>query len=147
MTPENEQKKRYLLQYQWGKVELKQVESDIIRMQLEALPSAITYDGMPHGSGGTNTADLSNYAAKLDAMRDHYRAKRDEILEKLEEIDRAISAIPEAKYRILLRERYINLNGIRLKSWSEIASVINYTEESAKNLHGEALKAFVIPDN
>ena len=145
MTPENEQKKRYLLQYQWGKVELKQVESDIIRMQLEALPSAITYDGMPHGSG--SNADLSDYAAKLDAMRDHYRTKRDEILCKLEEIDRAISAIPEAKYRILLRERYINLNGIRLKSWREIADVINFTEESAKNLHGEALRAFTIPDN
>ena len=114
-------------------------------MQLEALPSAITYDGMPHGSG--SNADLSDYAAKLESMRDRYRAKRDEILQKLEEIDRAISAIPEAKYRILLRERYINLNGIKLKSWSEIASVINYTEETAKNLHGEALKAFEIPDN
>ena len=145
MTPENEAKKRYLLQYRWGKIELKQVEHDIIRMQLEALPSAITYDGMPHGSG--NNPDLSDYAAKLESMRDRYRAKRDQILAKLEEIDRAISAIPEAKYRILLRERYINLNGIKLKSWSEIASVINYTEESAKNLHGEALKAFEIPDN
>ena len=87
MTPENEAKKRYLLQYRWGKVELKQVEHDIIRMQLEALPSAITYDGMPHGSG--SNADLSDYAAKLEAMRDRYRAKRDDILAKLEEIDRA----------------------------------------------------------
>lgn len=145
MTPENEVKKRYLLQYRWGKVELKQVEHDIVRMQLEALPSAITYDGMPHGSGGANTADLSYYTAKLDAMRERYRVKRDEILQKLEEIDQAISAIPEAKYRILLRERYINLNGIRLKSWREIADVINFTEESAKNLHGEALRAFTIP--
>ena len=140
----NQEKKQYLMGYKWGKVALKQIEHDIIRLRLEALPSAIKYDGMPHGSGG-NGADLANYAERLDSMRERYRKKRDSVLDKLEEIEQAINAVKDDRYRILLYERYINLNGERLKSFREIGLLMNYTEDTVKNMHGEALKVFEVP--
>ena len=140
----NQEKKQYLMGYRWGKVALKQIEHDIIRLRLEALPSAIKYDGMPHGSGGNN-ADLANYAERLDNMRERYRKRRDATLDKLEEIEQAINAVKDDRYRILLHERYINLNGERLKSFREIGALMNYTEDTVKNMHGEALKVFEVP--
>ena len=141
----NQDKKRYLMGYRWGRVQLKQIEHDIIRLRLEALPSAIKYDGMPHGSGGNN-ADLSNYAERLDAMRERYRRQRDSVLDKLEEIEQAINAVRDDRYRILLYERYINLNDDKPKSFREIGELMDYTEDTIKNLHGEALKVFQIPN-
>lgn len=140
----NQEKKQYLMGYRWGKVALKQIEHDIIRLRLEALPSAIKYDGMPHGSGGNN-ADLANYAERLDSMRERYRKKRDSVLDKLEEIEQAINEVKDDRYRILLHERYINLTGDRLKSFREIGLLMNYTEDTIKNMHGEALKVFEVP--
>lgn len=140
----NQEKKQYLMGYRWGKVALKQIEHDIIRLRLEALPSAIKYDGMPHGSGG-NSADLSNYAERLDNMCERYRRKRNNVLDKLEEIEQAINAVEDDRYRILLHERYINLDGERFKSFREIGVLMHYTEDTVKNMHGEALKAFQVP--
>ena len=140
----NQDKKKYLTGYRWGKVQLKQIEHDIIRLRLEALPSAIKYDGMPHGSGG-NGADLANYAERLDTMRDRYRKKRDSVLDKLDEIEQAINAVTDDRYRILLHERYINLNGDHLRSFREIGELMGYTEDTVKNMHGEALKVFEVP--
>jgi hypothetical protein len=67
------------------------------------------------------------------------------VLDKLEEIERAINEVEDDRYRILLHERYINLTGDRLKSFREIGQLMNYTEDTVKNMHGEALKVFEVP--
>lgn len=139
MTPENQAKKDYLSRYRWGKVRLQEIEQEITQCRLEALPGAITYDAMPHGSGCES--DLSDYAAKLDDLIMEFRRQRDETLQSLKEIVEAIEAIEDPRYSILLRYRYI-----QLKSWRFIADTMGYSETRIRHLHGSALEIFMIPE-
>lgn len=61
----------------------------------------------------------------------------DELTEIKREIIKAIGGMENPVYRTLLLERYINL-----RTWEDIASVMQYTERNIFYLHGAALKAF-----
>ena len=139
MTPENEAKKEYLSRYRWGIKALEEIEREITQCRLGALPGAIAYDGMPHGSG--DSSDLSDYAVKIDGLIMKYRRKREELIDSLHEISEAIEAVEEPRCNILLRYRYI-----QLKSWRFIANQMVYSEDYVRReLHSLALKLFTIP--
>lgn len=146
MTPENEAKYKYLMRYKWDVLKVKSIEHEIIRCRLEALPGAVNYDGMPHGSG-SNT-DLSDYAVKLDELVKELEQSRIKTLEDMSSILYAIDEVTMsdskngAKYSILLRYKYVDD-----LSWEETADAMGYTENYVKGcLHGKALSVFKIPE-
>ena len=66
----NKQKKEYLLQYRKLRHVIKSLSDEIDAIRSAEMGSAINYTGMPHGS---NIRDLSDYAARLQALlRDRY---------------------------------------------------------------------------
>ena len=139
MTPENKQKKDYLSRYMWYVVKLDEIDQEISKCRMNALPGSPAYDGMPHGSG--SDADLSNYAAELDRLILEFKENREKCIKALREISAAIEAVKEPKYNILLRYKYI-----QLKSWRETADAMGYVPEYVRReLHSKALEAFEIP--
>ena len=141
MTPENQAKKDYLLRYKWGVKALEQIDREITQLRLRALPGGISYDGMPHGSGG-NGADLANYAAEFDKYEEKFRNQRRKILRMLDEILFAIECVEDVRSRVLLRYLYVEL-----RSWDDIADLMNFSTGYIKQaLHSKALQDFHIPD-
>lgn len=139
MTPENEIKKAYLNRYKWDLKALEEIEGEITACRLGALPGAISYTGMPHGSG--NNTDLSDYAAKIDGLLQKLREKREETIRDLHEIMNAIDAVKDEESRVLLRYKYIQCKG-----WRGVAAAMNYSEPYVKSeLHSKALHAFQLP--
>lgn len=139
MTPENEAKKDYLSRYKWDLEALKEIDGEITACRLGALPGAIAYSGMPHGSG--NNPDLSNYMSKIDSLLTKFIEKREKAIKDLQEISAAVEAVEHPRSNILLRYRYI-----QCKEWDEIAKCMNYTEVYCRReLHSEALKNFILP--
>ena len=138
MTPENEEKKAYLESYKRQKQKLRRLEEEIAACRLDALPGAIAYTGMPHGSGSNR--DLSDYASKLDGLQRERRSARANLDVIKQAVSRSIMAVPDPKCRELLRRRYILLEG-----WQRIADEMGCSEDHARGkLHGTALEMFLI---
>ena len=141
MTPENEKKIEYLSRYKWSVMKMEELELEISRCRLGALPGAFTYDGMPRGSGGEK--DLSDYAVKLDELIIELKVIRDRAIDELHEISKAIEAVEDAQSNILLRYHYI-----MLYTWEKTADAMGVTPEYARGtLKGKALKNFKIPNH
>lgn len=139
MTPENEAKRDFLMRYHWDLKAIEELESEITACRLGALPGAIRYTGMPHGSG--NTSDLSDYAVRIDELLSKLKAKREETISDLHSIIHAIEAVDDARACVLLRYKYI-----QRKTWREVAALMDYDEYYVRReLHSEALRKFKVP--
>lgn len=138
MTPENAEKKAFLESYKRQKEKVKRIEEKIAECRLKELPGAITYTGMPHGSGANR--DLSDYASKLDGLQRELAAERNKKESIKLAISMSIAAVESPKCRELLRRRYICLEG-----WRRIATEMGCSKDHAKGkLHGAALEMFEI---
>ena len=138
----NQEKKEYLERYKWTSIEVKRLKEQINELKASALPGAISYDGMPHGSGG-GKFDLSDYAAKLDGLIQKYRQTLRRKVKELHEIIEALDQLEQkdsegVKLATLLRLRYVD--GYE---WERIAAEMSYSEDYVKRrLHSLALTAF-----
>ena len=138
MTPENAEKKAFLESYKRQKEKVKRIEEKIAECRLKELPGAITYTGMPHGSGSNR--DLSDYASKLDGLQRELRSARANLDAVKQAVSWSIMAVPDPKCRELLWRRYIRLEG-----WRRIADEMGCHKNHAKGkLHGAALRMFII---
>lgn len=89
---------------------------------------------MPKGNQTTN--QIEDYAIKIILSQKAIEQEMEKLINTKREIESLISQIDNPVYRIILEQRY--LLG---KHWSEIAELLNYTEEHTKrNLHAEALQ-------
>ena len=138
----NQEKKEYLERYKWTSIEVKKLKEQINELKASALPGAISYDGMPHGSGG-GKFDLSDYAARLDGLIQKYRQTHRRKLNELHDITEALDQLEQKdvesiKFATLLRLRYVH--GY---DWEQIATDMGYSEDYVKRrLHSLALTAF-----
>ena len=145
MTSENEEKKNYLMRYQWGRKRIEEIELEIAQLRLSALPGAINYDGMPKGT--KVDADMSGYAAKMDALITKRSAFIRDMVVELSAISDAIEAVTLAdpkdgvRCALLLRYRYILME----KDWEIIGDAVHCSGRHAQRLHGKALTLFQIP--
>lgn len=145
----NQEKRIYLERYKWTAIEVKKLKEQINQLKLTALPGGISYDGMPHGSGGK--FDLSDYAVKLDNLIQSYRKTlrrkmKDlhDITEALDQMEKRIRQQDEKKLRLvtLLRLKYIYGH-----DWDQIGDEMGYSEDYVKrHLHSIALTEFKIPE-
>ena len=138
----NQEKKEYLERYKWTSIEVKKLKEQIDELKASALPGAISYDGMPHGSGG-GKFDLSDYAARLDGLIQKYRQTLRRKMKELHDITEALDQLEQKdsesiKFATLLRLRYVYCY-----DWEQIATDMSYSEDYVKRrLHSLALTAF-----
>ena len=98
---------------------------------IDASRSVSDNDGMPHGSGINKPTEEK--AVKLaDKALDYQNAHLEAIRIRQKVFD-VIRKVPGEKGDVLY-ERYINL-----KSWSEVAAAVGYSERHVYNLHREGL--------
>lgn len=132
---ENELKKEYLRRYQAHVRKIKRIESELEEIKLmKCYPSMGMGDGMPHG---TNSSDLSNYAAVLDAKERILLREKYLRVKEYQEISNKIEEMEDDKEKDVLHYRYIK--GL---SWWAIAEKMNYSERQILRYHGSALKNF-----
>lgn len=135
---ENDQKKRYLMRFAEAKIAEKELSEQLEELEGRYIMPSKVLDDMPKGS---NTSDLSNFAAQYDAVYRKLINAYTRTVTVQREIMDAIDAMPTGEaQKTLLRYRY--LHG---KKWEEIAVIMGYTYQWVCVLHGRALQAFRIP--
>lgn len=137
MTEENERKKEYLLRYQKAKAEVSRIDTELQELERVTAIKPISYDGMPHSSGGVK--DLSAFAVKADQFRRKLMKARYQQVKIYEEIHDHINAIESDIQKEVLIDYYI-----KGMSWEEIAVKIGYTYRHTIRIHGYALAALKI---
>lgn len=138
MKKENISKKKYLEKYRTAALKIERLKEEYNICQREMLSiKAINYDGMPHGSSGS---DLSEIIARLEKRRERIGNAYAEKLETREEIKQAIELLGNEAEKQVLFLRYISL-----LAWDTIADRMNYTVQHVYRIHGYALNHFEIP--
>lgn len=137
MTEENERKKEYLLRYQKAKAEVSRIDTELQELERITAIKPISYDGMPHSSGGVK--DLAAFAVKADQLRHKLIKARYQQIKVFKEIHDHINAIDDDKQKDVLIYYYI-----KGMSWEEIAVKIGYTYRHTIRIHGYALAALKI---
>ena len=135
-TTELEDKKRWLQRYRQVHGRLKRSEEKIRLLRSNKMGSAIILDGLPHGHG---SADLSEYAARLDSEEAAYRQLQCDCINICQEICDAIELIPDEKEKNVLTWYYI-----RLLDWSDIAGKMNKSKRQIYRIHRQGLKDLII---
>lgn len=136
---ETERKKQWLQSYRWIGQRVKFLERQEERLRAAALPSGISYDGMPHGSGGNN-ADLANYAAKVSDAHAKVERIKGLWMDRYNDIMTAIMQLPEKESTVLA------LRYVECLRWDECARMMGYKDpRSIYPIHGSALVHLAMP--
>lgn len=127
---DNQQKKRYLMQYLETKEELMQIQEQYeeLRLSLESIKAQQITD-MPRGQKSTFDK-IGDGICRLD----EFYNKHLDLADKFIEIQKAISKLESIKERELMRLRYIK--GLRMEG---IAIEMNYTWRHVNRIHSDAL--------
>lgn len=134
---ENEEKKNYLKGYRKRIRKAKRIEAELEEIRsMKENPGALNNDGMPHGS---NTADLSNYAAELCELEEELYHEGVEQVKEYREIMASIDKLENEEERDVLFYRYI-----KDKDFWSIGQIMGYSERQIHRIHGNALKHFKI---
>lgn len=131
---DTETAKQYLNSYIPANRAVKHLEQDIEQLRAERMSVRHRMDGMPHASG---YSDLSDYAAKLDALEQkliHVRYKRVSIYT---DIFDQIEKTEDETEKELLSCRYL-----RGYSWEKIAEIMQYSYAQVHRIHRRALEHF-----
>ena len=133
-TESNEEKKKYLNGYHCSKRREQRLIQQIADLRSQKMNPSLQMDGMPKGN---KHSDLSEYAAKLDALIRKLEQEREESVKQYEEIHTQIHKMQDEMERDVLIRRY--LMG---ETWEQIAAEMNYNYRSVLKIHGRALKNF-----
>lgn len=141
MCKKYDYKKEWLARY--GECKKREKELVLAMEALEArymLPSKVI-DGMPHGSGGDK--DLSEFAAKYDAIYEDIKTQVIHSLDVYREVSNAIEdSTANESEKCVLRYRYVH--GY---TWEKIAVTMELSYVWVCKLHGRALEKIKIPEN
>lgn len=133
---ENEEKKVFLMSYQNAKRKIERLEEQMAEVRLNKMNPSVINDGMPHG---TDTRDLSDYAAKVDEIERDIMAARYERVLAFQRVQQAIEAMEVEREKDLLTYRY--LRGMK---WEDICTKMKYSWRKIHYLHSDALEHFQI---
>ncbi len=136
----NEYKKEYLNRYRENKEAAQRIEEQIREFErYETTPRVISLDGMRHGSRAKK--DLSDYAAKKDALITEMIQARYRRINVYTDIFRAIEEMADERERQILTYRYI-----QCLKWEEIAIKMNVEWAQVHRIHARALEHFKMPE-
>ena len=116
-------------------VHTKLSEIDRLRELAECLSSPELGERVTSSNGNTSMQTVDKIV-DLQAEVDKEIAA---LVDLIAEIHTKIEQLENPTERAVLAERYINV-----KSWEEIAEIINYSERNTKYIHGRALKNFAL---
>lgn len=85
----------------------------------------------------TNVVNSGDQIMRLMNTHELINEKVDELIDLKIQVSNEIDYIDDRKFRIILRERYINM-----RSWEYIAGKLTYEVRHIHRLHGNALIAF-----
>lgn len=129
---ENDKKKKYLRGYRKHGKRIKRIEAEIEEIRTMKQNPSMSNDGMPKG---TNTSDLSDYAAELDELEQQLYQEGVEKVKAYKDISWKINQLEDEDERDVMFYKYIK--GLK---WWEIAQIMDYSESWIYELHGRALK-------
>lgn len=134
-------KKEYLQQYGQIDGEITSINEDIMRLrELSTQTTSGNMTGMPSGTSDKTEASYAGIVQKIVDMEQQRNRKITELLMLKHQIECAINAVQDIRYRTLLRDKYIN--GLTLE---QIAANMDYCWRHIIRLHGRALQAVKIP--
>ena len=84
---------------------------------------------------------MEEYACKLADLEMEIDRRIDQYVDLTREIEAAIDAVEDPRYRELLRFRYVNG-----WSWLKIANEMHMSEDWVKHMHGWALQHVRVPE-
>ena len=128
----NQEKKKRLRQYRDIVREIDCMESELATWYTQLERMTPTYTGMPSGSGSDDKMAIA--MANIIALKDSINGKISERCAERRYIEAAIDSVKNARFRIILRRRYID-------GWTleQIASELHYDYRWIKRMHGIAL--------
>lgn len=130
----NEEKKKYLWQYQNAKRQVALLQEQIEALRNDQTSPVGLGDGMPHGS---TLSDLSTYAAQLDTLQRKQKKEMELQMVLYKEILQHIEQLLNKAEREVLTRRY--LLG---QNWDKIADEMGYSYRHTTKIHGKALQNF-----
>lgn len=145
-------KKRYLGRYKEARYAELCLLEEYDRIRHTAAPAGMTYDGA--GSGRRSPDGLDSYAVRCEKVREKLRESSERWQRVREEIEDCIAEVRDENERIVLWQRYINLDeiqsggktvGYRFRSLKDIASAMHYSEGRVQHWHSDGLKHLNIP--
>lgn len=118
------------------RIDRKTEERERIQAKLEA-GRASNLSGMPRGG----RYDWTDTAARVTDIDAEIAAEIAELCRIKREVNAAIDAVEDSRYRHILELRYRNY-----RSWEEIAEALQYDLRYVYRLHGKALLFVRVPD-
>ena len=135
---ENEENKKYLLQYMNAKRREERLAQQIEDLRSQKMNPSLQMDGLPKGN---KHSDLSGYAARLDDLIRQLEQEKEAAVKQYEEIHTQIHKMRDETEKEVLIRRY--LLG---ETWEQIAVNMNYNYRWVLRIHGKALKNFEISE-
>lgn len=133
----NQEKKAWLLQYRSLDRQIDRLEKEKNEWIERATNMSAPSDGMPHGSGVSDTVGFAvSKAADLAAEIDR---EIDRLVDLRREIEAAIRTVDDSLLRELLERRYIDGD-----TWENIAVLMHYSYMHVCRLHGMALARMML---
>jgi len=134
---ENEKKKKYLKGYQGHVRRISRIEEELAELRSMKEMTAVSIDGMPHGS---TKSDLSDYVSELDRLERKLLEERHQRILAYKSIAGQIKKLVSENEKDVLFYRYI-----RGLDWWEIAEKMRYSERWVIKLHEKAITDLKLP--
>lgn len=128
--------KEYLQQLRTIDMQLRNMESQLYKLHQDIYCLQATDYSKDKIMGGKQV-DIGDKVARINDEADKINAAWDRLIDLRIEARGRIERLPNAHHRIVLIERYINV-----KTWEQVAEIIEYTYRRTTQLHGEALAEF-----
>ena len=137
MTPENEAKKQYLLQYRQAEREVRLLMEEKERLLALATKVTPSYSGEAHGSGSGSRVESA--AEKIIQCEEEINRAIGCAVDLRREIKGAIATVPDWKLREILTRRYI-----LGQKWEQIAWEMSLEFRWVRRLHGRAIAVLTL---
>ena len=134
----NQDKKAWLLQYRRLDDRIDRLEKEKSRWMERATKMSAPSDGMPHGSGVSDT--VGQAVSKIADLQSEIDQEIDRLVDLRQKIEDVIYTVDDPILQELLERRYIDGD-----KWEEIAVHMHYSWRNILRKHGKALSAVKIP--
>ena len=130
--------KEYFRQIRKEQKEQWHLKQTIELRHMQLLPQAIRYDKdhvqtSPSDTMSESMAWIADQTRKLEAHSAKLEARRSKAIDM-------VSALPESDEREVMRLYYLETANGRLRTWEEVAEVMNYSIQTIFIVHGKALR-------
>lgn len=131
--------KEYLSQGRYLDARINEKLHQVEQLRLIATKATGNLSGMPRPES-PNVHSLQDTVCKIVDLENEINRSIDALVDLRREIMHVIDEVPSDECRMLLSMRYLGM-----KSWTEIAEAMCYSEKYVYETHGKALKLVRLP--